>query len=166
MSLIQSTFLIFFFHLSFLSFGNTQYEFSKIELKKSYSECIKCHTKNDAYTISSPKRLIRAHKEINPHHGSKLMSCNLCHDKSNHNFLTNGTGDHIPFSKPSLVCTTCHFDVFKDWEEGRHGLVKGGWNKLQTQTQCMNCHKSHDVSFKQMKASPPPKKPKFLILKN
>lgn len=166
MSVNKIVYFFLFFNFGFLAYGRSNYQFSKIELKQSYSECVKCHTKNDAYIIKSAKTLTRAHKEINLHHGNKLMSCNLCHDKSNHNHLTNATGEKISFTSPSLVCSTCHFDVFKDWEEGRHGLVKGGWNKLQTQTQCIHCHKSHDVSFKQMKASPPPKRPKFLILKN
>ena len=148
-----------------ISKANERYSLKPNPFKKSYSDCINCHTKKETDTITRSKALFRAHGNISSKHGSKIMSCNFCHDKSNHNYLTNGLGEKISFEVPSMVCQTCHFEVVRDWNNGHHGKRVGGWNKPSLQTQCIDCHKAHDVYFKAMKAYAPPRKSKFLIPK-
>ena len=134
--------------------------------KESYSDCKNCHTKKAerSYSFNAGKK--REHQKITLFHGHKAMSCNLCHDKANGNNLTNGLGDVVTFKNPSKTCQICHADIFKSWDQGLHGKMKSGWaNKTRTNSQCIICHDSHNVSFKQMRAFKAPHRPKLSIKK-
>ncbi|MBI4041667.1 MAG: hypothetical protein HY390_07365 [Deltaproteobacteria bacterium] len=133
-----------------------------VELKKrtvTFKACNLCHLKKNKRFVPASRKLEREHAHISSQHGGQVLSCNHCHDINRHNFLRSTQEAPATFENPSFVCKRCHIEAYKNWEHNIHGRRSGGWNLDQIQYHCMDCHEAHSVTFKKMKALPPPQKP-------
>ena len=137
-----------------------------IRIHKEYLDlpkCENCHFKKKNEFIYPKKKLIREHTEKKFKHGRTEISCGSCHDANHSNYLRTSKEAAATFANSSPVCMQCHVDIFRDWSKGIHGKRVGGWDRDKVQSQCIDCHNSHSVTFKQMKAEPMPHKPKFQV---
>lgn len=128
-------------------------------------ECHLCHTKKSRLFIKEGRELKREHENIEPIHGRGVMSCNICHDINNHNYLRWSERWPADFKNSSPVCQRCHAEKYKDWRRGLHGKRLGEWKAPKEQWQCIDCHSPHSVKFKKMQSLAEPKEPRFLIKK-
>lgn len=129
--------------------------------KEIYQDCQNCHQTKVLQNVPRMHQPLREHSHIELIHGNKKMSCNHCHDKTNHNFLR----EKASFQAPSTVCFQCHSDVQSSWQKGIHGKRVGGWKGARVQLHCTECHNAHSVTFPQWKAVKPPQRPKYSIPK-
>lgn len=131
------------------------------------NECQFCHMEKKSKFISKKKQTQIEHLQIESKHGRKILECNFCHDKNNHNFLNSSAEFPSSFANPSPVCQRCHTDKYKDWMAGIHGKRTGGWKAGMEREQfhCIECHDPHSVKFKAVQAKPPPHRPKLGIPK-
>lgn len=144
---------------------------SKIQLKehplpKRHNECSFCHIKKDRFFAKKSTALKLEHEGISHKHGKREMSCHMCHDINNHNYLIQTKGLQASFSNPSPVCARCHQERFRDWKRGLHGKRSGGW-LVQTKTQfnCIDCHQPHSVKFPTMQTIEDPIRSPYVIPK-
>ncbi len=130
-------------------------------------ECQDCHINGSSSFISKKSKTKLEHQKIKSIHGQKILACNFCHDKNNHNFLRTSSAFPASFENSSPVCQQCHAEEFKDWSQGLHGKRQGGWSssRKKTQKQCISCHNPHSVKFEAMKAMTAPHRPPFGIPK-
>ncbi len=91
-------------------------------------------------------------------HMAEIKKCSLCHRNLKTPFelwLLDGT----PVSREDAIqiCSQCHGVKKRDWDLAIHGFQNKG--------PCMKCHEPHSPRFKQMKAVPPPTRPRYGIEK-
>ena len=130
-------------------------------------QCQFCHTDKQSKFVSKKNHTELEHSQNISQHGGKILACNFCHDKGNHNFLKSTAAFPASFSNPSPVCQQCHEEEFRDWKKGIHGKRIGGWKgDDRQQLHCIECHDPHSVKFKSLKAKPAPKRPKLGIPKD
>jgi nitrate/TMAO reductase-like tetraheme cytochrome c subunit len=142
--------------LLFFIFVSTVYatELKLRPLAQRSGECKLCHIKRETREAYIPKKNVtqREHFEIVISHGSLKKACNDCHDVNNSNFLLSpGT-----FENTSALCSRCHIERYREWQNGFHGKKITSW-KNNVAFQCIDCHDPHSVSFKKMESKPAPK---------
>lgn len=135
-------------------------------LAKRHDECQNCHMAKNFQKIPDKKKTQLEHNRSEVRHGGKVISCNFCHDRNNHNFLRSSLRTPTSFANTSGVCRQCHPDIYRGWSEGLHGKRVGGWNLRKTQLHCIDCHNPHNVTFQVMKAAAKPSAPRFGIPKS
>jgi hypothetical protein len=141
-------------------------DLSERELPERWNKCQLCHSPKHTRFIPKAHELVRQHQDHAGKHGKGEVGCNNCHDANRSNYLRTSAEFPADFTNTSPVCERCHFEIFRDWKKGVHGKRIGHWNGEKVQSQCIDCHSPHQVTFKQMQASPPPKKPKLGVPKS
>ena len=159
------TWLIFLFTTCAFA-GESHITLKEHPLPARANECKLCHMAKQSQFISKKNRTHLEHAQIEAKHGRKILACNYCHDKNNHNLLASRTDFPASFANPSPVCQQCHAEIFRDWKAGIHGKRTGGWTgNERVQFHCIECHDPHSVKFKAMEAKPAPQRPKLGIPK-
>ncbi len=129
------------------------------------NECQFCHTQKSNFFVKKNRPLKLEHVGISPTHGNRTMSCNMCHDTNNHNYLLSSKSHPANFKQPSAVCARCHQNRYDDWSRGLHGKRMGGWRQPKVQFNCIDCHSPHSVKFPPMQASENPIQSPYVIPK-
>ncbi len=100
-----------------------------------------------------------AHAAIKLNHGAndRCYNCHLIYDR---NKFTDADGRAIMVQTPEKACAMCHGLIYKDWQNGTHGIRRGKWKPekpfdRQTFT-CTECHDPHSPKFKFTDFAPPP----------
>ncbi|MBT4762469.1 MAG: hypothetical protein HOO06_12275 [Bdellovibrionaceae bacterium] len=158
-------FILFFGFILFYQNSLAQVMNKKRLLPERYNLCQKCHKKKKKIPFPSSKRPQMEHRKIGLKHGHEKMSCNYCHNRSNHNYLRSTEGFPADFKNSSFLCGSCHGSTYRDWKVGVHGKRVGKWSGIKTQFQCIDCHGSHGVIIDRINADPAMKRPKFGIKK-
>lgn len=129
--------------------------------------CFLCHA---LWVKVPPDPTVRtpmfAHAAIKLDHGAndRCYNCHLINDRNQ--FATND-GRAIMVQTPEKVCATCHGLIYKDWQQGTHGLRRGKWKVERPFDQkiftCTECHDPHSPKFKFSDIDPGPVWPKKFI---
>lgn len=136
----------------------TQVQAMELKLKERvlpprHNECHLCHISQRSSFISTKVKTKLEHNQVHAIHGKKQLSCNHCHDKGNHNYLKKPA----TFKDSSPVCQQCHMETYREFVNGAHGKITGGWRPEKKQYyHCIDCHNPHDVKYKEMQARPAP----------
>ncbi len=135
----------------------------KRPLPPRHDQCHLCHLKKSKLFLPKAKPTQREHADRNLQHGNLDISCHSCHDIHNSNYLRSFSQEEpASFENPSPVCIRCHRERYRDWMAGTHGKRVGGWEpKSHIWYHCVDCHNPHSVKFKEMKAFPPPLRPRL-----
>ncbi len=120
--------------------------------------CTDCHDP-DIPVKGKPRKLKRAHQEIELRHDAENRWCLDCHDETNFDQLHLANGEGVPFEESYRLCGQCHGDKYRDWRAGIHGRRTGRWDGEKTYLLCVNCHYSHDPAFQPLEPKPAPKAP-------
>lgn len=100
-------------------------------------------------------------------HGDADFRCQKCHDESSPRRFRLLTKESLSVTETPVLCGQCHGLVKRDWNLGLHGKSVGGWARPQRQHHsCLDCHDPHQPGFPQMRAEPPPQKPRLHLLKD
>lgn len=150
-----------------LLISSTPIKLKDRKLPDRADKCQDCHRQKSSPVFPRQGRPVKEHGEISNVHGKVQVSCHQCHDPNNSDFLRSGYSDEFKssFKNSSPVCSTCHAAVFQSWREGLHGKRLSAQVGVREQLHCIDCHEPHSVTFKKMRAIPPPQRPKFLIEK-
>lgn len=132
-------------------------------LPRRSNECHLCHLKKEKRFMPSAKQPNKEHFDYPLTHGKREISCHSCHDVNNSNFLRSSVSNKASFQNSSPVCQQCHAEQYRKWKKNVHGKRAGSWQGTQIQYHCIDCHDPHSVTFKKMKAVPPPIKPKLFL---
>jgi len=126
--------------------------------------CMECHNE-----IEKKDRVLLPLKQ--PHHlmefkhMDNIQNCFLCHNRFDYEHLRLINGSILSFDDSRQLCSQCHGEKKKDWENGVHGKQIGKWNGKKFRDTCVECHDPHKPAFPKMKADSPPPFPKFGIHK-
>jgi len=113
--------------------------------------CFLCH----AFWVKVPpdptvRTPMFAHAAIKLDHGAndRCYNCHLIYDRNK--YATND-GRAIMVQTPEKVCATCHGLIYRDWQNGTHGIRRGKWKvekpfDRETFT-CTECHNPHSPKF-------------------
>ncbi|MCB9915568.1 MAG: hypothetical protein H6828_10525 [Planctomycetes bacterium] len=120
--------------------------------------CTDCH-EPDLPVKGTPRKLTRAHQDIELHHGGENRWCLDCHSAVDFDKLHLAGGELIDFEESYRLCGQCHGDKYRDWRRGIHGRRSGHWDGEKTYLLCVHCHYSHAPAFKPLEPMPAPKPP-------
>jgi len=109
-----------------------------------------------------------AHVAIKLDHGrnDRCYNCHLIYDRNKY-AADDGTG--IMSQNVELLCARCHGLIYKDWQNGTHGLRRCKWQVKrrfdQENFKCTECHDPHSPKFKFKDFAPAPTWPAKYIRK-
>jgi ribosomal protein L37E len=100
-------------------------------------------------------------KLFSPHpgvldHGDGRFWCLDCHDADNRNELHTPAGEKVSFNQTDQVCSSCHYQVHRDWTFGAHGKRVANWQGERTVYSCAHCHNPHQPRVRPRSPEGPP----------
>ena len=109
--------------------------------------CNKCHN-DKKLDVKKGSRL--AHGDINLVHGKgeDKLTCKVCHDPKQRNFLHDKQDRKIDLDHSYQLCGQCHFRQKIDWVGGAHGKRVMYWTGKRVVRNCTTCHNPHSPRFK------------------
>lgn len=110
---------------------------------------------------STPRILVRMHRDIDLKHGKGEFWCLTCHEGENRNHLALFNGKSISFEDSHLLCGQCHGSIYRDWKLGIHGRRVGQWKGKKLYMLCSHCHNPHDPKFRKISSLDPPRPPSY-----
>ncbi len=147
-------------------------ETARGEYRKSavmVGNCFICHA---LWVKVPPDPTVRtpmfAHAAIKLNHGAndRCYNCHLIYDR---NMFTDADGRAIMVQTPEKACVMCHGLIYKDWQNGTHGLRRGKWQVEKTFDRetftCTECHDPHSPKFKFTDFAPAPTWPDKFVRK-
>ncbi|CAB1080959.1 hypothetical protein D1AOALGA4SA_8627 [Olavius algarvensis Delta 1 endosymbiont] len=134
--------------------------------KSMVGNCFLCH----AYWTGLPDpTVVRprfVHGTVKLNHGTNDR-CYNCHLIQDRNKYTADDGSGIMHVNVEKLCQRCHGLIYKDWQNGTHGVRNGKWLPLKEfeiiNFKCTECHDPHSPVFQYKKYTPPPIWPAKLV---
>ena len=127
--------------------------------KSMVGNCFLCH----AYWVGIPDpTVVRpkfVHSTIELNHGTNDR-CYNCHLIQDRNKYAANDGSGIMHVNVEKLCERCHGLIYKDWQNGTHGVRRGKWRPQKEfeiiNFKCTECHDPHSPVFQFKEYAPPP----------